>query len=62
MQIAGEDTLVDEGRAFAARARDLGADVTELTYDGMVHGFWRHPAVFDAAEQALADTVAWLPR
>ena len=46
----------------SARARDLGADVTDADYDGMVHGFWRHPEVFDAAEQALADTVAWLPR
>ncbi len=62
VQLAGEDTLVDEGRALVSRARDLGADVTELTYDGMVHGFWRHPAMFDAAEQALADAVAWLTR
>ncbi|QIK65759.1 alpha/beta hydrolase fold domain-containing protein [Nocardioides sp. HDW12B] len=62
VQIAGEDTLVDEGRALVERARDLGADVTELTYDGMVHGFWRHPAVFDAAEQALADAADWLDR
>lgn len=62
VQIAGEDTLVDEDRELVARARDLGADVTELTYDGMIHGFWRHPAMFDAAEQALADAVAWLDR
>ena len=60
VQIAGEDTLVDEDRAFAARARDLGADVTTLEYPGMVHGFWRHPAVFDAAGQALDDAVTWL--
>lgn len=60
VQIAGEDTLVDEDRAFVARARDLGADVTALEYDGMVHGFWRNPELFDAAEQALADAVDWL--
>lgn len=60
VQIAGEDTLVDEDRAFVARARDLGADVTVLEYDGMVHGFWRNPDLFDAAGQALSDAVDWL--
>jgi len=31
-------------------------------YDGMVHGFWRNPQLFDAAEVALADAAAFLDR
>jgi hypothetical protein len=26
----------------------------------MVHGFWRHPALFDAAEEALAEIAGFL--
>lgn len=60
VQIASEDTLADEDRALVRLAREQGADVEELTYDGMIHGFWRHPSVFDAAEVALADAATWL--
>lgn len=60
VQIAGADTLADEDRALVRVARDQGADVTATTYDGMVHGFWRHPDLFDAAEEALADAAAFL--
>jgi acetyl esterase len=60
VQIAGADTLVDEDRALVHLARDQGAEVAEVTYDGMVHGFWRHPSLFDAAETALADAAAFL--
>jgi hypothetical protein len=28
----------------------------------MVHGFWRHPELFDASEEALAEMAAFLRR
>jgi acetyl esterase len=60
VQIAGCDTLADEDEELVRLAREQGADVTALTYDGMVHGFWRHPALFDSAESALSDASSFL--
>lgn len=60
VQIAEADTLADENRALVRRARDQGADVVVVTYAGMVHGFWRHPELFDAAGEALADLAHFL--
>jgi hypothetical protein len=28
----------------------------------MIHGFWRHPQLFDAAERALGDSAEFLRR
>jgi acetyl esterase len=60
VQVAGEDPLADEDRELARRLTDVGVDVHVTTYDGMVHGFWRHPELFDAAEAALAELAAFL--
>jgi acetyl esterase len=60
VQIAGADTLADEDRELVRRAREQGAEVTAVTYDGMVHGFWRHPSLFDAADRALGDAAEFL--
>ena len=62
VQIASEDVLADEDRDLARSARDAGAAVEVTTYDGMIHGFWRHPELFDDAEVALADMVDFLER
>jgi len=32
------------------------------TYAGMIHGFWRHPDQFDAAEEALSEAAAFVGR
>jgi acetyl esterase len=61
VQVAECDTLAEEDRAFVALAREQGARVEETTYAGMIHGFWRRPAEFDAATEALDELVAWLP-
>ena len=61
VQVAECDTLADEVLAFVALAREQGAEVDDTTYAGMIHGFWRRPAEFDAAEEALAELAAWLP-
>lgn len=39
LHTAGLDPLRDAGRAYGARARAVGAPVTHLEADGMIHGF-----------------------
>jgi acetyl esterase len=45
--------LRDEGRAYAARLRDDGVDVTEVCFAGQPHGFlnFNLPAAATAFEQ-----------
>jgi acetyl esterase len=57
---AEHDILVDEAVELVRRARQAGAQVELSTYRGMVHGFWRHPAMFDAAEESLAEIARFL--
>jgi acetyl esterase len=60
VQIAEHDLLADENRLLVDRLAAVGAHVRATTYPGMVHGFWRHPALFDAAEAALAEIAEFL--
>ena len=59
---AEHDVLVDEDEELARRIGEAGGDVELSTYPGMVHGFWRHPELFDAAEASLAEIAAFLDR
>jgi acetyl esterase len=47
---AEHDPLRDEGEELARRLAELGVEVVATRYLGQVHGFWRHPQAFDAAE------------
>ena len=47
---------------LARRIAAAGATVETTVYDGMIHGFWRNPQLFDAAEVSLADAAAFLER
>jgi acetyl esterase len=47
---ADADPLRDEGELLAGRLADLGVEVVATRYLGQLHGFWRHPSVFPAAE------------
>ena len=47
---AEHDPLRDEGEHLALLAVEAGVDVIATRYLGQVHGFWRHPTVFPAAE------------
>ncbi len=62
VQVAECDTLADEVGGFVTRAREQGAQVEDTLYAGMIHGFWRRPAEFDAAGDALDEAAAWLAR
>jgi acetyl esterase len=62
VQIAEHDVLADEDRELARRLRAAGVPVEATTYDGMIHGFWRQPQLFDAAEDALAEIASFLDR
>jgi acetyl esterase len=50
---AEHDPLRDEGEHLALLAAEAGVEVVATRYLGQVHGFWRHTAVFPAAEQLL---------
>jgi acetyl esterase len=52
------DPLRDEGEAYARRLEQAGVPVTLSRYDGMIHGFFRMPAVIDRANDALAEASA----
>lgn len=57
---AEHDPLRDEGEELVRRLADAGVDVVGTRYLGQIHGFWRHPGDFDAAEPALRQVVGWL--
>ena len=59
---AEHDPLLEENHRLVQRLRSVGVDVQVTTYPGMVHGFWRNPALFDAAEESLAEIADFLRR
>lgn len=50
---AEHDVLRDEGEELARRIAAEGGVVVGTRYLGLLHGFWRHPGVFDAAEPLM---------
>jgi acetyl esterase len=62
VQIAEHDTLADEDLELVRRISADDGRVEHETYAGMIHGFWRHPDLFDASEEALARIAAFLER
>jgi acetyl esterase len=56
--LGGCDMLRDEGRAYAARLRDDGVEVTEVCYAGQPHGFMNFG--FPAAAEAFDVVGTWL--
>jgi acetyl esterase len=60
VQVAEHDVLADEDLVLAGLLVQAGVPTEVSTFPGMVHGFWRHPALFDAAEDSLQDIRAFL--
>jgi acetyl esterase len=54
------DPLRAEGELLAARLAEAGVPVMATRYLGMVHGFWRWPQLFDAADQSVRQLAAFL--
>jgi acetyl esterase len=50
------DPLRDEGEAYARRLEEAGVPVALRRYEGMIHGFYRMPAVIDRGNDALAES------
>ncbi|HWI42330.1 MAG TPA: alpha/beta hydrolase [Nocardioides sp.] len=57
---AEHDPLRDEGEHLAVLLAEAGVEVVATRYLGQLHGFWRHPEAFDAAEPALLQVASWL--
>lgn len=54
------DVLRDQGEAYAAALADAGVQVTAHRALGMIHSFWRQPAVFDASRALVVAVGGWL--
>ena len=54
------DPLRDEGEELARRLAEAGVAVTATRYLGQLHGFWRHHAVFTAAEPLIRQAAGFL--
>ncbi|MGH3411808.1 MAG: alpha/beta hydrolase [Marmoricola sp.] len=57
---AEHDPLRDEGEQLAARIAEAGGSVVATRYLGMLHGFWRRPEGFDAAEPLTRQIAGFL--
>ncbi len=58
----GADPLIDDNRAFAAKLRDAGREVTQLVRDRMPHGYYFFPGVLPDGEFAFAEIRALMKR
>jgi acetyl esterase len=57
---AEHDPLCDEGELLAARIAEAGVPCVGVRYLGMLHGFWRHAAAYDAAEPLMRQVAGYL--
>jgi acetyl esterase/lipase len=56
------DPLVDDNRAFAQKLRAAGVEVEHFVRDGMPHGFYFFPGIFEQGDEAFAAMAKFLER
>ncbi len=57
---AEHDPLRDEAEHLALRLAEQGVEVVSTRYQGQLHGFWRHPSVFPAAEPLMGQVAGFV--
>ncbi|MCR6033424.1 alpha/beta hydrolase fold domain-containing protein [Nocardioides sp. zg-579] len=57
---AEHDPLRDEGEHLTLRLAEEGVQVVSTRYQGQIHGFWRHPSVFPAAEALMGQVAGFV--
>jgi acetyl esterase len=57
---AEHDPLRDEGEELVRRLAESGVEVVGTRFLGQVHGFWRQPELFDAAEPLTRQVAGFL--
>ena len=57
---AEHDPLRDEGELLVERLTEQGVTVVATRFLGQIHGFWRHPTVFPAAEPLMRQAASFL--
>lgn len=57
---AEHDPCRDDGERLVTLLAEAGVEVVGTRYLGQVHGFWRHPQAFDAAEPLMRQVVGFL--
>jgi epsilon-lactone hydrolase len=60
LQVGDRETVLDDSRAFAAKAKDAGVDVKLEVWDDMIHVFQQFPAELVEARRAVASLGAFL--
>lgn len=54
------DPCRDDGEQLVTLLAEAGVEVVGTRYLGQVHGFWRHPQAFDAAEPLMRQVSSFL--
>ena len=62
IQVGTAETLLDDSRRFADRARSAGVDVTYEAWDDMIHGWHGNGDVLPEANEAIAAIGAFFKR
>jgi monoterpene epsilon-lactone hydrolase len=60
VQVGGDETLLDDSRMFADRARAAGVDVRLDVFDGQLHTFQMAAGNLPVADDAIGRFAAWL--
>jgi len=62
MQVGGRETVLDDTRDFAAKAKDANVSVQLSVYEDMIHVFQQFAPDLPEANQAIAEIAAFLER